>query len=189
LQSRTPTDRSLKLKFGEFILLTSLECLSLPDDVVAHAGLVSGRAQSGLVSLFSPQIDPGFQGRLVVVLFNAGRGPITLILGEPIFTVELVRTTRRASERWAATHAPLMGIPTSAMQLEGGLGALTEIADDVSLQRGRLDKVESDVKHLKDTIETKRHESTLKLSKSQVSWTGLSVVVAVVALLVALLGG
>ena len=43
---RTPTDRSLKLKFGEFILLTSLECLSLPDDVVAHAGLVSGRAQS-----------------------------------------------------------------------------------------------------------------------------------------------
>lgn len=153
--------------------------------------LASSRAvlRAGLVSLFSPQIDPGFQGRLVVVLFNAGRGPITLILGEPIFTVELVRTTRRASERWAATHAPLMGIPTSAMQLEGGLGALTEIADDVSLQRGRLDKVESDVKHLKDTIETKRHESTLKLSKSQVSWTGLSVVVAVVALLVALLGG
>ena len=181
-----PTNQSLTLKFGEFILLTSLECLSLPDDVVAHAGLVSGRAQSGLVSLFSPQIDPGFQGRLVVPLFNAGRGPITLVYGEPIFTVEFVRTTRRASERWSDTHAPLMGIPPSAMQLEGGLGALTEISDLVADLRQRLDAAESDVKHMKESIASQRQESSLKLSKSQVRWAIVAALLTVVVIVVAI---
>lgn len=145
---------SLTLRFGEFVLLTSMECLSLPDDVVAHAGLVSRHAQSGLVSLFSPQIDPGFQGRLVVPLFNAGQRPIILVYREPMFTVEFVRTTRRA-RRWSAGRSALMGIPAHAVQLESGLGALTEIGERVEKLSERLEKLEE------RRVEAWRHRGTL----------------------------
>jgi len=134
---------SLQLKFGDFVLLTSYECLSLPDDVVAHAGLVSRRAQSGLVSLFSPQIDPGFQGRLVVPLFNAGQRPITLMQGEPIFTVEFVRTTRPAP-RWSDGHRALMGIPSDAIDLESGLTALTGLDARIDSLVARLDRADAE---------------------------------------------
>src|SRR4051794_39785560 len=40
---------SCKLEPGQFILLTSLERLKLPRDVVGHAGLISKWAQSGLI--------------------------------------------------------------------------------------------------------------------------------------------
>jgi deoxycytidine triphosphate deaminase len=106
--------RGCTLEPGQFVLLTSWEQLALPVDVVARAGLVSRRAQQGLISLFSPQIDPGFIGLIVVPLFNAGNDSVTLKLGEPIFTVEFVRMLAPASFAWSQRHHPLLGIPEAA---------------------------------------------------------------------------
>lgn len=162
---------SLTLRFGEFVLVTSLECLSLPDDVVAHAGLVSRRAQGGLISLFSPQIDPGFQGHIVVPLFNAGQRPITLVFGERMFTVEFVRTTKPTT-RWIDGRRPLLDIPTSAMLLEGGLGALTRLGDEV-------DHLREDIAALRhEQTAGQRHEEALGETKRGVTWQRASVFAA-----------
>lgn len=121
---------SCKLEPGQFILLTSHERLKLPKNVVGHAGLISKWAQSGLISLFSPQIDPGFEGLIVVPLFNGGNAPISLRLGEPMFTVEFLSTTNPIATGWAEKNPPLEGI-SSAVDVQLGRPNFSAISKEI----------------------------------------------------------
>jgi dCTP deaminase len=165
---------SHRLGPGQFILLTSLECLRLPDDVVGRAGLISRWAQRGLISLFSPQIDPGFQGRIVVPLFNAGDGPVTLKLGETMFTVEFARTTGCASVSWVKTHAPLMSIP-AGVEVHMARPDL----DDITR---RLDELAETVTALQATLSGYQIGTGERKMASGTTAQWIAVVIAVVAL-------
>ena len=92
---------NLILQPGEFVLLRSLEELNMPLNLIGHNGIMSPWAKRGLVSLFSPQIDPGFSGFLTVPVFNAGDAPITIAYHDKMFTVEFVRTAKNASRGWS----------------------------------------------------------------------------------------
>jgi deoxycytidine triphosphate deaminase len=158
--------RSITLESGQFVLVTSTECLKVPDDVVGHAGLVSKWAQRGLISFFSPQIDPGFQGLIVVPLFNAGNAPVTLSLGERVFTVEFVRMTGPTSTSWSDRHEPLMNIP-SGVEMKMASPDLKALSDRVTTLEGML-----------------RGEER-KLARSGVGAAWWAVIIALAALLVA----
>lgn len=114
IHSLTDESPSYVLQPGEFIILTSFEALRMPLDLIGHNGIMSPWAQRGIVSLFSPQIDPGFVGFLTVPIFNAGDAPITLILGERIFTIEFVRTSTPASYSWSGRFGEQRTIRISA---------------------------------------------------------------------------
>jgi dCTP deaminase len=172
-------DPSYRLEPGQFILLTSLERLRLPKDVVARAGLISRWAQRGLISLFSPQIDPGFEGLIVVPLFNAGNGPVTLNLGETIFTVEFVRTTGVASKAWVEANNPLERIP-SIVEVQMARPDFTELTD-------RVKSVEAAVDALSASNDAYRSGVAQRIGITGV-WPGwIAAVLAVIALVVTLL--
>ena len=100
---------SLLIRPGEFVLLTSYETLKLPNYLVGHNGLMSCWTKRGLVSLFSPQIDPGFEGILIVPVYNAGQNDISIKIGAPMFTVEFLRC-EEASRGWAEKNGAQTGI-------------------------------------------------------------------------------
>ena len=63
---------------GEFILGTTLEYISLSNNIVAN---VQGRSSIGRMGLFIQNagwIDPGFEGNITLELFNANKLPIEL---------------------------------------------------------------------------------------------------------------
>jgi len=106
---------SIKIEPGEFVTLSSLEHLKIPNDLVGHNGLSSTWTRRGVVSLFSPQIDPGFEGMLVVPVFNAGDSAVTIRLHEKIFTIEFTFTDKPAPYLWSERHGPqknITSIPT-----------------------------------------------------------------------------
>jgi dCTP deaminase len=80
--------QSVGLKAGEFALVTTHEGVRLSNDLAGHIGVKSYYTRKGLVVLSGLQIDPGFEGILVIGLYNAS--PRTLILEylEPFCTVE-----------------------------------------------------------------------------------------------------
>lgn len=162
LSGEHPTCR---LQPGQFILLTTHEHLRLPDDVVGRVGLISRHAQRGLVPLFGTQIDPGFVGLLVVPLFNVGNAPVTLKLGDTMFTVEFVRTTRCAEKVWTKDHVPLTGIDPS-VELEM---ARPDIADLTQ----RLTTLEKNVESLKSSAESYQvgRGEKFALSSARAGWT------------------
>ena len=167
---------SHRLEPGQFILLTSLECLNLPDDVVGHAGLISRWAQLGLISLFSPQIDPGFVGLIVVPLFNAGNAPVTVRLGETMFTVEFVRAIGRTKKSWADSHTPQMHIP-AAVEVQMARPDLTEMTK-------RMDALQRAVDDLKAKYQGALDESTRRDAAASASATRQQIIVAVITAVV-----
>jgi deoxycytidine triphosphate deaminase len=170
------SDPSCKLEPGQFILLTSHEKLNLPKNLVGHAGLMSKWAQAGLISLFSPQIDPGFEGLIVVPLFNGGNAPIFLRAGEPMFTVEFVRASRDASFGWAEKRgAPLQRIEMR-VDMQMGRPNFSAIGKDIVDLRREVSNLESRFEGFAEG--TSQHAL---LSSTRAVW--ISLAVATIALI------
>lgn len=69
---------------GQFVLATTMEYFSLPDDLTAF---VEGRSSLGRLGLFIQNagwVDPGFQGEITLELFNANRCAIELHSGRRV---------------------------------------------------------------------------------------------------------
>jgi dCTP deaminase len=67
-----------------FVLGTTLECISLPNNMTAF---VEGRSSIGRLGLFIQNagwVDPGFEGHITLELYNANRVPIELKAGRRI---------------------------------------------------------------------------------------------------------
>lgn len=175
------TDPSCKLEPGQFILLTSYEKLDLPKNLVGRAGLMSKWAQAGLISLFSPQIDPGFKGLIVVPLFNGGNAPISLRVGEPMFTVEFIRTSRSASFSWVEKRGgPLERIETR-VDIQMGRPDFSALAKDIVELRKEASNLESRFEGFAEG--TSQHAL---LSSTRAVW--FSLVVAIIALIISIVG-
>jgi len=101
IKTLVQTNPTLKIAPGEFVILSTHEKLNIPLDIIGHNGIMSKWAKRGLVSLFSPQIDPGFRGMLIVPVFNAGDSDVSINLCEAIFTVEFVKTFIPAKNGWS----------------------------------------------------------------------------------------
>ena len=79
-----------------FLLATTVETVSLPNNLTAF---VEGRSSIGRLGLFIQNagwVDPGFQGQITLELFNANRLPIELIPGRRICQLVLAEVTEGA---------------------------------------------------------------------------------------------
>lgn len=77
------TDSYLLLP-GQFVLATTMEYISLPNNVTAF---VEGRSSLGRMGLFIQNagwVDPGFEGEITLELFNANRCAIELQAGRRV---------------------------------------------------------------------------------------------------------
>lgn len=64
---------------GELALATTLESVTLPDNIVGWLDGRSSLARLGLmVHVTAHRIDPGWQGKIVLEFFNAGKLPLAL---------------------------------------------------------------------------------------------------------------
>ena len=83
---------------GEFVLASTYEVVTLPDDV---AGRLEGKSSLGRLGLLTHStagwIDPGFSGHVTLELSNVATLPIKLWPGMKIGQLCLFRPARRPS--------------------------------------------------------------------------------------------
>ncbi len=88
---------------GEFVLGSSLELLTLPDDL---AGRLEGKSSLGRLGLLTHStagfIDPGFSGHVTLELSNVANLPITLWPGMRIGQLCLFRLSSPASHPYGS---------------------------------------------------------------------------------------
>ena len=77
------TDRYILLP-GQFVLATTVECVSLPADITAFVEGRSSLGRMGLVIQNAGWVDPGFKGEITLELFNANRCAIELKAGRRV---------------------------------------------------------------------------------------------------------
>jgi dCTP deaminase len=87
---------SARLKPGEFALVTTYENIRLAYDIAGHIGVKSYYTRKGIVVLSGLQIDPGFEGVLVIGMYNASPRSLTLEYLAPFCTVEFHQLAKPA---------------------------------------------------------------------------------------------
>ncbi len=87
-------DNAFFLNPGEFVLASTLESITLPDDIV---GRLEGKSSLGRLGLLihstAGYVDPGWRGRLTIELTNVAKLPITLYYMMKIGQISFLRLT------------------------------------------------------------------------------------------------
>ena len=96
-------DDALILHPGEFVLGSTLERVSLPDDLV---GRLEGKSSLGRLGLLihttAGFVDPGFDGYLTLELSNVANLPITVYPGMKIGQISFLRMTSAAENPYGS---------------------------------------------------------------------------------------
>jgi deoxycytidine triphosphate deaminase len=69
-------------------VISTIETLRLPGDLAAKVGITFSIARRGLISLFGPQVDPGYYGPFYAVVYNVSDSPIQLSKGDLMLKTE-----------------------------------------------------------------------------------------------------
>jgi dCTP deaminase len=92
--AETSEDKPFFLSPGEFVLASTVESVTLPDDIV---GRLEGKSSLGRIGLLihstAGYIDPGWRGHLTLELSNVSRLPITLYYKMRIGQISFLRLT------------------------------------------------------------------------------------------------
>ena len=89
---------------GEFVLGSTLENITLPNDIVAR---LEGKSSLGRLGLLihstAGYVDPGWSGHLTLELSNVARLPITLYFGMKIGQISFLRLTTVVDNPYGST--------------------------------------------------------------------------------------
>ncbi len=117
-EKENPSHKGLfTIPAGDFALVKTLERVSLSPRMAGHVGLRSHYAKKGLDILAGPQIDPGFNGYLVVGLTNLSPRDITIPYKEEFCTVEFYQFTEPVSMPYNGEYQGQAGITGKDLEL------------------------------------------------------------------------
>lgn len=86
---------------GQFAFLLTEECLQIPENAIGFIAIASKQCFRGLVNVSGFHVDPGYQGKLILAVFNAGPKSVTVEKGDTIFRLWMANLDEedRASRR------------------------------------------------------------------------------------------
>lgn len=93
----TVRDGKVVIPPHSFLLATTKETVTLPNNLTAF---VEGRSSIGRLGLFIQNagwVDPGFSGQITLELYNANSVPITLVVGRRICQLVIAKVDQEAT--------------------------------------------------------------------------------------------
>lgn len=72
---------------GQFAILTSLETIKMPNDLIAFIAIRTQYKMQGLVNISGFHVDPTFKGKLLFAVQNVGPVDVRLKFREPTFSI------------------------------------------------------------------------------------------------------
>jgi deoxycytidine triphosphate deaminase len=97
-------EQSITIPGGAFALVSSLERIKLPNNFAGHIGMRTYYTRKGLTILSGLQIDPGWNGVLVLGLANLSPRSITLDYQDHICSIEIHRLNREATKAYKGPY-------------------------------------------------------------------------------------
>jgi len=91
--TRMGADGSIAIEPGEFGMLMTHEYICIPQDLMGFISVRLTYKQRGLVNISGFHVDPGFYGRLMFAVYNAGPSDVTLRYKERVFMIMFNKLT------------------------------------------------------------------------------------------------
>ncbi len=118
IKYKSMTAKEYILLPGQFVLATTMEYISLPNDLTAF---VEGRSSLGRMGLFIQNagwVDPGFEGEITLELFNANRCAIKLEYGRRIGQLVFSKMDKEALNPYKGKYQKQRGATGSKVFLD-----------------------------------------------------------------------
>lgn len=97
-------EESITIPGGAFALVSTLERIKLSGNHACHIGMRTYYTRKGLVTLSGLQVDPGWDGALVLGLANLSPRSITLDYQDHLCTIEVHRLNRKAEKPYSGVY-------------------------------------------------------------------------------------
>lgn len=130
---------------GQFGFLVTEEVIKVPADAIAFISIRAKVKSRGLVNVSGFHADPGYEGRLVFAVFNAGPAPVHLARGDDCFLIwfaDLDRASRHAKRGSGYDGIPSELINPIAGEVQSFAGLSKRIKDTEEALEKRLSAVE-----------------------------------------------
>lgn len=134
---------------GQFAFLQTEEKVTIPPEVMGFISIKATYKLKGLVNVSGFHVDPGWSGRLIFTVFNAGPATIHLERGLPAFLLWIADLDATSVKR--KTGLGPEGIPP------GVIGNITGVVDSIYALEKRM---KSDIKEVSDKQHAFRDEVT-----------------------------
>jgi deoxycytidine triphosphate deaminase len=148
----TEQNALLKLPARRISVISTKEKLSIPDDLCARIGIRLKYSRQGLISMFGPQIDPGYDGRFYAVIYNASGEPVEIPQNEAVFKMEIQQVEGSKINdvhRSSIEHITDLNLE----DLDDGITDLTDVRDELRGDTNKtIEEVWNEVNDAQNTI-------------------------------------
>jgi dCTP deaminase len=129
---------------GQFAFLLTQERVRIPSDALAFITLRSKATKfRGLVNVSGFHVDPGYEGRLIFAVFNAGPGPVQVARGDRWFEI---------------FFADLAGAHAEHADRPGGYDSIpTDLITPLATQFQSFAGLEAEIKKTRDDLSVRLH--------------------------------
>lgn len=141
-------DAAFTIPPGQFGFIQTEETVSVPRDAMGFISVKAKFKLRGLVNVSGFHVDPGWRGRLIFSVFNAGPAPVHLERGLPLFLL-WVADLDRESQKHKTTPGP-PGIPVD--MINNITGATDSIYDLDKRMRDEIKKLSDKDTDLSDRM-------------------------------------
>ena len=108
-------DGIVSIEPGEFGILMAYEYIFVPPDLMGFISIRLTHKQKGLVNISGFHADPGFYGRLMFAVFNAGPNDVPLRYKEPVFMIMFNELTEDGSKVKTGRWSGMENIPVETL--------------------------------------------------------------------------
>lgn len=112
---RLETGGTVAIPPGQVVLVLTQETLKMPLNAIGLLSIKFGLKARGLVNVSGFHVDPGFEGKLVFSMYNAGVQTIHLGVGSRIFMLWLCSIDDATDDKYRGKHNQQKHIPDDAI--------------------------------------------------------------------------
>ncbi len=132
-------DDSVVIQPGEFGLLITEEKVNFPLTHVAFISLKFRYALKGLINISGFHVDPGYQGKLVLSVYNAGPNSVVIRRGDPVFMFVLAILHGTATARDGSKYQGITQLTSEMISsVKGPAVSLTALNRKVERMEGTV---------------------------------------------------
>ena len=106
----------LRIHPGQFAFLLTEEEVDVPEHAMALISMRAGYKFKGLINVSGFHVDPGWSGKLLFSVYNAGPSEIIVRRGEPMFLIVYADLDRTSNKTYVPTAGKQMSIKTDLLQ-------------------------------------------------------------------------
>lgn len=112
---KEPPENMLRIRPGQFAFLMTRESVRVPGDALALISIRAGYKFKGLINVSGFHVDPGWQGKLLFSVYNAGPAEVIVERGDPMFLIVYADLDRMSDETYNGASKGQVDIKASLL--------------------------------------------------------------------------